>query len=337
MRTILLLIFTSAIQLHLLSQQPIDIVESTLKIPGIGEEVFYYGFAEGDQLIFNFEEVNGKELKEIEIIELPSSSKFMDYKASKIKNKTINISKTGIYKFRFANSALGGRICKFKIQRIPASEETKNFNTNVYWKTVFDTTYTTVQERYLERTDTLITNLTDQVASVHSVGNLNGNKTTLNFILPPNTIAWSYYIGVDQLGKEAYDKAVKNLSQKASPILMKMHGYGPLAALALGGASFLTTLQSGEDIDYYIVPSSDASLFSAGQEFRYYKKGKVINDFAQMKTPLSGMYHICLLNDNAITGVSVVVKVTAISIKEIWSTRPVQKMHVSSTEVPYLK
>jgi len=91
---------------------PVDVAESTFKIGGLGEEVFYYGFAEGDQLIFNFEEVNGKELKELEIIELPSSSKFMDYKTKKIANKILNISKTGIYKFRFSNSAIGGKNCE---------------------------------------------------------------------------------------------------------------------------------------------------------------------------------------------------------------------------------
>jgi hypothetical protein len=47
-------------------QATVDVAETTLKIDGLGgEEVFYYGFAEGDQLIFNFQEVNGKELKEI--------------------------------------------------------------------------------------------------------------------------------------------------------------------------------------------------------------------------------------------------------------------------------
>ncbi len=46
--------------------------------------MFYYGFAEGDQLVFNFEEVNGKELKEIEIMFMPSQSIFMEYKTKKI-------------------------------------------------------------------------------------------------------------------------------------------------------------------------------------------------------------------------------------------------------------
>ena len=129
------------------SQTTIDVVESTLKIGALGEEVFYYGFAEGDKIIFNFEELKGKELKEIEIIELPSSSKFMDYKSVSIKNKELTVQKTGIYKFRFSNSAVAGRICKYKIQRIPASEVTANFNTSVYWKTNYDTTYYTVEER----------------------------------------------------------------------------------------------------------------------------------------------------------------------------------------------
>jgi hypothetical protein len=318
-------------------QKPIDVAESTFKISPFGEEVFYYGFAEGDQLIFNFEEANGKELKEIEIIELPSSSKFLDYKSKKIENKTFNISKTGIFKFRFSNSAMTGRVCKFKIQRIPANDATKNFNTSVYWRTVFDTTYTTVQEKYLIKADTTISNITDQIAKVHSQGNLNGNKTTFNFLLPENTVAWSYYIGVDQAGQQVYQNATTELASKAAPLLAKMPGYGPLAALALGGISYLTQLQSGEDIDFYIVDGNNVNLFLGGQSFSYIKKGKVINDYSKMTSPLKGTWHVCLYNDNAITGVSVSVKITAIIVKEEWGVRPAKKMQVASREEPYLK
>ena len=101
------------------SQTPIDIAENTIKVSSMGEEIFYYGFAEGDQLIFNFEEVDGKEMKELEISFMPSNSIFMDYKTKKITNKVIQIRETGVYKFRFANSNLfSGRVCKFKLQRI---------------------------------------------------------------------------------------------------------------------------------------------------------------------------------------------------------------------------
>jgi len=72
------------------SQTTINLAESTLKVNGLSDEEFYFGFAEGDQIVFNFKELRGKELKEIEIIELPSSSKFMDFKSKKIENKTTN-------------------------------------------------------------------------------------------------------------------------------------------------------------------------------------------------------------------------------------------------------
>ena len=320
----------------LFGQTPVDIAESTLKIGGLGEEVFYYGFSEGDQLIFNFEEANRKELKEIEITELPSSSKFMDYKTKKIQNKSLSIPRTGIYKFRFTNSALTRRICKFKIQRIPSNEATKNFNTSVYWRTARDTTYTTEQERYLVRADTTIMNLTDQTAKVHSQTNMNGARTSFNFTFPENTVVWSYYIGVNQAGQKAYEQAAKEFSSNATPLLAKMPGYGPMAALALGGVSFLSQLQSGEDIDFYIVDNDNVNLFLAGQSFNYIKKGKVINDFSKMTSPLKGTYHICLSNDNAITGVTVSVKITTVQVKQIWGTRPIRKMHIASRQEPYL-
>ncbi len=224
-------------------QSPIDVAVNNLKIGAISEEVFYYGFAEGDQIVFNFQEVNGKELKEVEIIELPTSSKFMDYKTKKIENKTIVVIATGIFKFRFSNSALSGRICKIKIQRIPASEATIKFNPSVFWKTVYDSTYTTIQQDYLVSKDTIIHNITDQVAKVHSGTNLNGNKTTFNFTMPRNTVAWSYYVGVDQAGRDAYEKATVEIASKAAPLVAKIPGYGPLAALALGSASYIVQLQ----------------------------------------------------------------------------------------------
>lgn len=303
----------------------------------MSEEVVYYGFAEGDQLIFSFQEVNGKELKEVEIIELPSSSKFMDYKTKSIENKTLTINRTGIYKFRFANSAIGGRICKFKIQRIPKSDTTKEFNSSVYWRSVFDTTYTVEQERFLVKSDTVVSNITDQTSKVHSTGNLNGNKSTFNFTLPDNTVAWSYYIGVNQEGQQAFQKATTELSSKAAPLVAKIPGYGPLAALALGSASYLSQIQGGEDIDFYVVDNDNVNLFSEGGAFSYFKKGKVINDFSKMTSPLKGMYHVCLSNDNAVTGVEVAVKITAIVVNQQWETRSVKRMHVTSREEAYLQ
>lgn len=316
---------------------PVDVADLTIKVGAMGSEELFYGFAEGDKLVFNFNELKDKELKEVEIIELPTSSKFMDFKTKIIENKILNISRTGIYKFRFVNTAIAGRVCKIKIQRIPASESTKDFNSSVYWKTNYDTSYTIIQEKYLVSSDTIISTVTEHVAKVHSQGNVNGNRTSYNFTLPQNTVSWSYYIGVDQAGQKAYENAANQISSKAAPIVAKIPGYGPLAALALGSVSYLTTLQTGEDVDYYIVEGDNVNLFLSGQQFFYVKKGKVINDYSRMLAPVKGNFHVCLLNDNAITPVSVTIKIVAIVVNEKWGERPIKKMNITTQQVPYLQ
>ncbi|OYU79256.1 MAG: hypothetical protein CFE23_14810 [Flavobacterium sp. BFFFF1] len=316
-----------------LSAQSIDVAETTIKVPMLGEEVLYYGLAEGDQLTVNFEETNGKELKEFEIAEYPSASKFMDYKIKKLDNRTISINKTAVYKFRLYNSSLGPRICKLKIQRTPATVSTKKFDTTVYWKTVNDTTYTTTQENYLVRRDTLITIITDQAAKVHSVGNLNDNKTTFDFILPTNTVAWGYYIGVNQEGQKAYEAAAELLRAAADSVIPKT----PINQIASGAISFIPKLQSGEDIDFYINDAANLDLLNSGQSFYPLKRGKVINDYSSMTTPLSGRYYMTFINDNAVMGVTVNVKIAAVSFNDVWGIREVKNMVIGSRKEPYLK
>ncbi len=134
------------------------VTQTTVKVGAMATEELFFGFDEGDQIIFNFELVKGKDLKEIEIFEYPNASIFTDYKTKEIKDKTLSIYRAGIYKFKFKNSAVGIRICKVKIERIPANIENKNFNTTVYWKTIRDTSYYFVDEKYLIGKDTAIIN-----------------------------------------------------------------------------------------------------------------------------------------------------------------------------------
>jgi hypothetical protein len=319
---------------------PSEVADSTLKIGGLSEEVFYYGFAEGDQIVFSFEEVNGKELKEVEITEWPSNSKFMDYKTKKILNKMITVTRTGIYKFRFTNSAIGGRVCKFRIERIPAGEGTQNFNTAVYWQTFYDTTYTPVQEKYLVKSDTVVTMLTDQVAKVSSQNALNGNsnKAVVDVTLPQGTISWSYYIGTGSEGKKAYDDAKSKCLTSSAGAAMKIPGWGPLAALALYGTNYFNKVQGEDNVKYWFISNwENVQFFEAGQSFLQYKQGDVVNDASQMKSPLSGKLYLGLLNDNVMDPIDVTVKITAVSVTQQWGMRTVQKMSVSSREEPYLK
>lgn len=338
--------------LNVNGQTPLDVAESTLKVSGMNEEVFYYGFTEGDQLIFNFEEINGKELKEIEIIELPSSSKFMDYKTKKIENKSININKSGIYKFRLANSALTGRICKFKIQRIPESDATKNFNTSVYWKTISDTTYWMEDEKYLISRDTVVIPVINhKVERVHSQTATNGmpNKSTVQITLPANTISWSYYLGVDEdaeaIFRQAEEKAQKTKSQfnAASSLTSKLAKVDPtgsaaLASIALKGIAEFGVPDNADNIQYWFVNDyQNAQLFMNGNQFMMLDKGNGPLCYKKMTSPRKGSAYICLLNDNIRDGIDVHIRVSAVTVEENWGIRQIQKYKVNSWQEPYLK
>jgi hypothetical protein len=143
MKTITLLFSIIFLAWQANAQEAIDVTDQTLKIGGLKEEELYFGFAAGDKIIFNFKEVNNKELKELEITEYPLSSKFSDFRTARVENKTIAVNKEGVYVFRFKNGAITGRVCKIQIQRVPAGAETKNFNTSVTWINKQDTTWNT--------------------------------------------------------------------------------------------------------------------------------------------------------------------------------------------------
>jgi hypothetical protein len=302
------------------SQKPVLIVESTLKLGPLKEEVFYYGFAAGDKLVFNFEEANNKELKEIEIIELPSTSRFKDFKTKKIENKTIDIANTGIYKFRFTNGTILPRVCKFSVQRIPVDASTQNFNTTVYTHTVSDTTYTTGVEEYIDRSDTMIITFPDRTIRIPAAA-AGSNKSNFNFKLPEHTIGWSYYLFINEDGKKVYEDALKLVA--AGTMTFKFQNYGPLAAEIYGAESHLKKLQSGLQINYWIVEGDNADLFMKGEPFKFIKKGTGANDYAKMDYR-KGVLHFCFSNSVNAEAVNVTVKITSLYINEVLRTRPVQ-------------
>ena len=57
-----------------LSQDTVVVVEKSIKVAAMSSMTEYYGFAEGDKVVFNFWVEKGKELKDIIISEYPSAS-----------------------------------------------------------------------------------------------------------------------------------------------------------------------------------------------------------------------------------------------------------------------
>jgi len=341
MKTKIILVLFFVLSFSILkSQTPIDVVESTFKVGSMGEEEFYFGFAEGDQIIFSFEEEKGKELKEIEIVEYPSSSKFMDYKTAKIDAKVININATGVYKFRFANSAVTGRICKYKIQRVPMSENSKNFNTSVYWKVVNDTSYVDVQEKYLIKTDTTFSEFYKSSPQISSQNAINGNdnKQVVDFTIPDNTVSWSFYIGTGNEGKQELERAKSEFLKSAKTVASSIPGYGPMAVLALTGFSYMNQVQGEDNVKYWFLSDvNSVAAFQNNLTFQTYKKGDVVNEACQMKNPLKGKVYLALLNDNTFEPIVLTILATAVIVNEQWGVRTVKKMNINSYKVPYMK
>ena len=221
---IMIALFFSRIVLAL--ETPILVTETTLTIDFDQTKELFFSFAEGDEIVFDFQLVKGKNLKEIEIIELPNNSVFSEFKAQNISSKRITVRNKGLYKFKFRSSSLGRRVCKIKISRIPANDATKKFNTNWKWKTIRDTIYTPYtldsitgykKINYKEKIKELVKteNVEELVFNknqrVHSYYNENVSRSYLKVDLPNNTktdlkeeriIAWAYWIGVGEEAQE---------------------------------------------------------------------------------------------------------------------------------------
>lgn len=317
-------------------QEIVDVTEQTIKLSGLKEEELFFGFAAGDKIIFTFKEMDNKELKEIEIIEYPNNSKFSDYKTKEIESKTISVTKQGVYIFRLKNSAIVGRICKIKIQRIPASEETKNFNSTVTWETKqettyniytkdvivgYDTTYMQKSKKVLIKTEQREELIFEKPQRVHSTTNSNGNKTTLFFTLPKNQItaykttkvvSWAYWVGVGEEANKAWQQNTKTITSAAKSAAT--YFTTPLGALAIGAVTDLILPKIGEDVYYAIADQTGSDLFLSGYQYKVYDEGKGVAGFRKFtnENMCQGTYFVLLSNDNVMQGIDATVKVIAI-------------------------
>jgi len=331
----------------------INVTEHTLKVAAMSEEMFYYGFAEGDQIIFNFQEMDNKELKELEILEYPSNSKFMEYKTKKIENKTITVLRTGVYAFRLSNSAILGRVCKIKIDRIPATTTTRLFNSAVKWVEKPDTTWHIYNKNVVVGYDTVLLHKTkmemvktetsedlffEQKETVHSLANPNGNKASMFFTVPTypsmalikkRVTALVYWIGVGDEANKQWEKnmqTIKSLARGASLFI------SPLGAYAIGAVADLATPTIGEDVEYSLVDEQNRNLFYAGAKIRGYDTGKGRAGFKKFTDPslLSGTWYIVMSNDNYTLGISVNIKITVIIQTDYYEEQPYTEQSITA-------
>lgn len=332
-----LFIFTAVV----FARPTVDVTIQTLKIESEHEEKLYYGFAAGDKITFTLEVADKNYLSEVEVLEYPSNSKFQDINVTKLNLKTIVVPNQGIYVFRFKNLAPTSRVCKFKIQRTPASDASSNFNSKVTWKQQQQTVYKTYTKDVVVGYDTLhvqknkrevvktelsediIMDKTERISSKSLIGNKNLKMIEVN--LPQNEItadkakkivAWAYWIGVGKEANEAWKKNVtifRNVASGAATIL----GGGPLAGYAIGTVAALAMPTMGEDVAYwFIADAKNKDLFLANKAFNDFDKGKGVAAYGKNTNKTQGTFYIGLMNDNTFQEIDANIKISV-----LWETK----------------
>ena len=207
--------------------EPVLISESTIQMSFDETKEVFYSFDEGDEILIDFEMVQGKHLKEFHVMDQSSSTLFSQYKLESLEGKKIKVRTKGVYSFRFYSSSLTNRAFKISISRVPINKETIPFNTNWQWKTKRDTIYVpyTIDSitgynniQYKENVKVLTETVQEEVLlldknqRVHSCYNENESSTFLIINLPrlyntdlheEKVLSWAYWIGVGQESQDA--------------------------------------------------------------------------------------------------------------------------------------
>lgn len=177
----LLLIVTILFHCTLLGAQNITVAEGSFKVAAVEEENFYYGFAAGDQVSIFIREEKSREIKEVEFIEYPKTSRYIEFKKNRIE-KTVTIPSTGVYRLRISNGALSSRVCSYRIVRTPATDTLASFSTTVSWDIRHDTTWTEITETYLTRQEYLpvtVVPFTENYVNSESNATFKGGKSRI--------------------------------------------------------------------------------------------------------------------------------------------------------------
>jgi hypothetical protein len=334
----------------------IDVTDQTIRLGGGKKEELMFGFAAGDKIVFNFQEENSKDLKEIEIIEYPTLSRFSDYKTSRVKNKEIIVSQQGVFIFRLRNSSLSKRICKLRIQRVPASAETERFNSSVSWINKQDTiwqSYTTdvvigYDTSYIPRTKRVMVRseieeqlISDEIQKINPQQKVE-NRTSVVVSLPINNrgpykttrvVSWAYWLGVGPEASRAWQQNLRTVRTQ------NMDYYTPLGAYANNTLTSLTLPKTGQQVNYFIADQANRDLFMQKQPFSYIDDGRGFGGYRKFTTDdqCQGSYYLCFENLNLLGYTDVTIKVIALVEKSYFEDQAYEEQVITPVTEKQIK
>ena len=333
---LLLLVFSTQLKAE---TDPINIADLNFKIAAMSTHHMAYGLAEGDKIIINYSEERGKKLKNFEILEYKASKLYSDFNVYTINEKEITIKKTGIYIFKFENSSLARRICNFKIDRLPASEDLAAFNTTVKQRILTDTTYTVRQEEYVKSEAYKVKEIAkNQHFYVNSGSNamFKGGKSrvALPFNLPSNTVKWYYTVSSfrdNDLVERTKEQV--NLVSDLSKLVDSSGGLG-------FAIDQLANPPGADYCDVYLIDHTNLSIFLNKNAFRHFSIGTRENIIAanvEVGSKFDQQMYLGIKNPDSTYGINVLVSIAAIVLEQDIAIREVKEPHVKRTKELYLE
>jgi hypothetical protein len=315
--------------------QKITVAELQLKLEPSSREELFYGFAEGDRIIFTIDEANSAPVSEVSVIQYPDTYKYRGQNVKEDK-KEFTVTDKSVYKFVFNNTTKGKRVCNVKIQRIPKNSDTRNFNTAIKWVTVQDTIYNALTKDVVVGYDTLYVQklrrviayqkkyeeiVLDKSQRVGAKTSFGDTRTTVSFSLPVNyvskdetkrVVAWAYWVGVGEESNEFWRQNRKMIVGAAQGVASYFST--PLGGIAAGAITNLILPVNGEDVEYALVSEASSKLFFQSKPYKPFDSGKGTAGYKRITdiSMLQGSYAVALSNDNYVQAIDVNVKVSAI-------------------------
>lgn len=301
----------------------------------------FFGFAEGDEIIIDFATGNKKGTQIIEVSEFESKTVvYSNNQFQTLDGVKIKVPKSTVPKFEFGTNHIFDRQAKVTIKRIPATEASKNFNCNVTWRTVNDTTFAVIEEkRKINSTYQTVTlqSPIDHFLNGGRNSRFQGGTSRITFpvTLPENTVEWYYSFAATRNQK---DVQTTKSSMKLFGELSSLIDRSGILSIAV---SVLTQPPGADYCHVYLLKPEHFEAFQNKVDDRWgyipegsrenLKSGVVkIQNCCKNKT-----YYIGIKNPDYGFGVSAMIEVVAIVEKMNFETVQVKKpVSVTTKKIP---
>ncbi|MEM9388834.1 MAG: hypothetical protein AAGA02_00085 [Bacteroidota bacterium] len=294
-------------------EERISIADLDFNIPGIvtaaAQENFeyptyLYAFEKGDEIILNIDMTNAKGTNVIEVFTFPNGNPVYSNDSFRDLNDVkVEVKERGIYGFSFASNHAFDRDARFVIERIPESEESRDFNTAVSWQETYKVEVVQKAQKFYINSGS------------HATFKGGKSRTTLPINLPANTVKWYYEFSASRNENEVDN--VSNALDLAGELSVLLDQSGILQL----GINMLNQPPGSDYCDIYLIDHDNYTPFLSKQQFMQYPEGTRENlksGIVEVECCHNSPLYLGLKNPDYKDGVHVVVEVAAIVKEEGW-------------------